>query len=178
MRTDATKTLPALLFWIVTGTFALNLVLLPLLPPFLSLRFNAAWADLFHGALRLSFFPLDRSQWPDFLWRLAFYEVCGTCSAVILWQLRAVLKNLAALRPFVAENARRVGTAAVCLFVVSAAALVRLCFEWLSYGLYQILATYNTLFVPVFFVAGLLCLVTARLFEQAAHLKEDNDLVI
>ncbi|MDR0671666.1 MAG: DUF2975 domain-containing protein [Oscillospiraceae bacterium] len=178
MKTDATKTLSALLFWILTGAFVLNLAVLPLLPPLLSLRFNAEWADLFRGVFRLSFFPLHRGQWPEFFWRLMFYEVCGACSAVMLWQARAVLKNLAALRLFVPENARRVGTAARCSFVISAAALVRLCLEWSAYGLYQVLTAYNTLFVPVFLVAGLLCLVMARLFEQAARLKEDNDLVI
>ncbi|MDR1158252.1 MAG: DUF2975 domain-containing protein [Oscillospiraceae bacterium] len=178
MKTDATETLSALLFWILTGAFVLNLAGLLLLPPFLSLRFNAEWADPFRGAFRLSFFPLDRNQWPEFFWRLTFYEVCGACAAVILWQARAVLKNLAALRLFVLENARRVSTAALCLFVISASALVRLCIEWSTHGLYQILTTYNTLFIPVFFVAGLLCRVMARLFEQAARLKDDNDLVI
>ena len=38
--------------------------------------------------------------------------------------------------------------------------------------------TYNTLFVPVFFMAGLLFMVMSALFRQAAELKEDQDLTI
>ena len=40
------------------------------------------------------------------------------------------------------------------------------------------LFTYNALFVPVFFMAGLLCMVMSALFRQAAELKEDQDLTI
>ena len=38
--------------------------------------------------------------------------------------------------------------------------------------------TYNALFVPVFFLAGLLFLVMSALFRQAAELQEDQDLTI
>ena len=38
--------------------------------------------------------------------------------------------------------------------------------------------TYNALFVPVFLLAGLLCMVMSALFRQAAELKADNDLTI
>ena len=40
------------------------------------------------------------------------------------------------------------------------------------------LFTYNTLFVPAFFMAGLLFLVMSALFRQAAQLQEDQDLTI
>ena len=40
------------------------------------------------------------------------------------------------------------------------------------------LFTYTTLFVPAFFMAGLLFLVMSALFGQAAELKEDQDLTI
>mgnify|MGYP005782888183 FL=1 len=40
------------------------------------------------------------------------------------------------------------------------------------------LFTYNALFIPVFLMAGLLCLVMASLFGQAAVLREENDLTI
>ena len=38
--------------------------------------------------------------------------------------------------------------------------------------------TYNTLFIPIFLMGGLLFLVMSALFRQAAELKEDQDLTI
>ena len=40
------------------------------------------------------------------------------------------------------------------------------------------LFSYNTLFVPLFAMGGLLCMVISALFRQAAELKEENDLTI
>ena len=40
------------------------------------------------------------------------------------------------------------------------------------------LLTYNALFVPIFLLGGLLCLVVSALFRQAAELKAENDLTI
>ena len=40
------------------------------------------------------------------------------------------------------------------------------------------LVTYNALFVPIFAMAGLLCLVMSALFRQAAEMKSENDLTI
>ena len=37
---------------------------------------------------------------------------------------------------------------------------------------------YNALFIPVFFMAGLVFMVMSALFRQAAELKEDQDLTI
>lgn len=42
----------------------------------------------------------------------------------------------------------------------------------------KLLFTYNTLFIPAFFMGGLLFLVMSALFQQAAELKEDQDLTI
>ena len=42
----------------------------------------------------------------------------------------------------------------------------------------QPLTTYNALFVPIFAMFGLLCLVMSALFCQAAELKAENDLTI
>ena len=38
--------------------------------------------------------------------------------------------------------------------------------------------TYNALFVPIFLMAGLLCMVMSALFQQAAQLKAESDLTI
>ena len=40
------------------------------------------------------------------------------------------------------------------------------------------LFTYTALFIPAFFMGGLLFLVMSALFRQAAELKEDQDLTI
>ena len=46
------------------------------------------------------------------------------------------------------------------------------------YGSVAPLLTYNALFVPIFILGGLLCLVMSALFRQAAELKAENDLTI
>ena len=74
-------------------------------------------------------------------------------------------------------NGKRIA-AAVCCFLISAAALLRLAWGLAYYQSIGPLLTYNALFVPIFFMAGLLCLVMSALFRQAAELKEDQDLTI
>ena len=51
-------------------------------------------------------------------------------------------------------------------------------FSLFYYRSLQPLATYNALFVPIFAMFGLLCLVMSALFRQAAELKAENDLTI
>ena len=66
----------------------------------------------------------------------------------------------------------------MCCFVISAAALARTVWRVCYYRSPAPLATYNALFVPIFLMAGLLCMVMSALFRQAAELKEDQDLTI
>ena len=76
------------------------------------------------------------------------------------------------------ENAVSLNRAALCAFLIAAAALIRLLFSLVWYGSIRPLLTYNALFVPIFAMAGLLCLVMSALFRQAAELKAENDLTI
>ena len=76
------------------------------------------------------------------------------------------------------ENAVSLRRAAWSSFAISAAALVRVVFSVCWYGSLLPLATYNALFVPIFAMAGLLCLVMSALFRQAAELKAETDLTI
>ena len=46
------------------------------------------------------------------------------------------------------------------------------------YHSFRPLITYNALFVPVFAMFGLLCLVMSALFRQAAEMKAESDLTI
>ena len=89
-----------------------------------------------------------------------------------------VLQTVRAGRPFQHSNARSMRAASVCCFVICGMAAVRCTWACLYYRTPAPLFTYNALFVPVFLMAGLLCLVMAALFGQAADLREENDLTI
>lgn len=107
-----------------------------------------------------------------------FLVISGICTAIILWQGRRVLRTILQGTPFSAENAVSLRRAAVCAFVIAGAALVRVVWSiWFHHSLLP-LVTYNALFVPIFAMAGLLCLVMSALFRQAAEMKSENDLTI
>ena len=120
------------------------------------------------------------------VWTAGGYEVvltlflwlCGTCTAVILWQARRVLDTILTGETFSMKNAANMKRAAVCCLIISAAALVRLIWGFCTYKSIAPLLTYNALFVPVFFMGFLLCMVMSALFRQAAEMKEENDLTI
>lgn len=107
-----------------------------------------------------------------------FLLVAGVCTAVILWQGRRVLRTILRGEPFSAENAVSLRRAAVCSFVIAGAALVRVVFNLIHFRSAAPLLSYNALFVPLFAMAGLLCLVMSALFRQAAEIKAENDLTI
>ena len=107
-----------------------------------------------------------------------FLVVSGICTAVILWQGRRVLGTILRGEPFSMENAVSLKRAAVCCFMISLAALARVVFSVIYYASPAPLLTYNALFVPIFAMAGLLCLIMSALFCQAAEMKAENDLTI
>lgn len=121
-----------------------------------------------------------REIWQDsYLAVLAmFLEVCGVCTAVILWQAKRVLDTIIKVNPFTLGNAANLKRAAVCCWIISGAALVRLILGFVFYRNIRPLFTYNGLFVPVFLIGGLLCMAMSALFRQAAELKAENDLTI
>ena len=107
-----------------------------------------------------------------------FYWLCGICTALILWQAKKVLNTVLAGDPFRMVNAHALKRAAICCWLISGAALVRLIlWLWMERNAAPVF-TYNTLFVPAFFMAGLLFQVMSALFRQAAELKEDQDLTL
>ena len=120
----------------------------------------AVWTDAYAGVLT------------------AFLLACGVCTAVILWQGKRVLDTILKEKPFCGENAGNLKRAAVCCFLISAFALVRVVWGMIYYQAVRPLLTYCGLFVPVFLMAGLLCLVMSALFRQAAEMKAENDLTI
>ena len=107
-----------------------------------------------------------------------FFWVCGTCTALILWQARSVLDTILAGNPFQLKNARALNRAAVCCWIISGVALLRLLWWlWHDHSAAPFF-TYDALFIPAFLMAGLLFQVMSVLFCQAAELKEDQDLTI
>jgi len=109
---------------------------------------------------------------------MLFLWACGICSAIMLWQAKRVLDTILLGDTFSRKNAVSMMRAAVCCFVISAAALIRLIWSMIYYKSAVSLISYNTLFIPVFLVAGLVFIVMSALFRQAAELKEENDLTI
>ena len=107
-----------------------------------------------------------------------FYWICDTCCGVILWQAKGVLDNLLRGLPFCRSNGAHLARAAISCWVISGCAVARAIFWFRIEGDLSPLFTYNTLFIPGFFMAGLLFQVMAALFRQAAELKEDQDLTI
>ena len=118
--------------------------------------------------------------WTDNILSLVtlFLWLCGICTAVILWQAKKVLDTILAQKPFQMTNARCLHRAAVCCWIIAGAALVRLGLWLWADGTPAPLFTYTALFIPAFFMAGLLFQVMSVLFRQASELKEDQDLTI
>lgn len=116
----------------------------------------------------------------DFFWLVLnlFLLFCGVCTAVILWQGKRVLDTVLKGDPFVQDNAKSLKRAAICCFLISGAALLRLIWGFCTYKSILPLLTYNALFVPIFLMGGLLFMVMSALFRQAAELKAENDLTI
>ena len=107
-----------------------------------------------------------------------FLVFAGIQTALILWQARRVLNTILRGEPFSTENAVSLRRAAWACFLIAGAAMARVLFSVCYYQSPQPLATYNTLFVPMFAMGGLLCLVMSALFRQAAEIKAENDLTI
>lgn len=107
-----------------------------------------------------------------------FLVFAGVQTALILRQARRVLKTILRGEPFSTENAVSLNRAAAGCFLIAGAAMARVIFSVFYYHSLLPLATYNALFVPMFAMGGLLCLVMSALFRQAAELKAENDLTI
>lgn len=107
-----------------------------------------------------------------------FLLVCGICAAVILVQGIHILGAIADGEPFSPKNSVSLKRTAVCCFIVAAAALARTACSTSLKGVASALFSYTALFIPLFIMAGLLCLVMSGLFCRAAEMKQENDLTI
>lgn len=156
-----TARLLRVLVYIVLGC---NVVCLPLVPYFVLM-------SIFVQSMKVLTVPYALAM-------IAFFWICGCCTAVILWQARRILDTILAGDPFRMDNAVSMNRAAAACWVISAVALVRFVAETVILWNPVTFFTYNTLFIPCFFMAGLLFRVMAALFRQAAELQEDRDLTI
>ena len=136
-------------------------------------EWDDALANIFHAPVLIFTYASSRV-----LVLLLFLWACGICSAVMIWQAKRVLDLIIAEDTFSFANARNMMRAAVCCFVISAAALARLIWSIAYYHSVIPLISYNTLFIAVFLVAGLVCSVMSALFRQAAEMKAEQDLTI
>lgn len=183
METAMTRKIAKALSILVLITFICNLIALPVVPPLVYWRanpFHLAAKTALTGNLLVFWLEGLSKTWgePYTLVLTLFLLFSGVCTAIILWQARRVLKTILRGQPFSLENAVSLKRAAVCALLISIAALVRLVFSMFFYQSLQPLTTYNALFVPLFAMFGLLCLVMSALFRQAAEIKEENDLTI
>ena len=190
MSKSTVETIARVLKVLVTVTFVCNLIALPLVPGLVYFRFTSDAMSF--SSLQATFdYDLDdgfgnllmiyfRDVWqePYSTVLTLFLLFSGVCTAVILWQGRRVLGAILRGEPFSLENAVSLRRAAVSSFVISLAALARVVFSLCWYQSPAPLLTYNALFVPIFAMAGLLCLVMSALFRQAAEMKAENDLTI
>ena len=113
-----------------------------------------------------------------FLHDLFHPEADDVTAALILLQGLRVLGTILQGAPFSTQNAVSLRRAAVCSFCIAGAALLRTIWGLWFYQSLRPLATYNALFVPIFTMFGLLCLVMSALFRQATEMKVENDLTI
>ena len=186
MSDTAVRKIVRVLKALVTITLACNLLALLLVPGLAYYHFDlehirAFWAYERDDCL-WAFVSMIVLWWrvgePYSIAMTLFLLFSGVCTAVILWQGRRMLDTVLRGAPFSVQNALRLRRAAACAFLIAAAAVLRTVWGLWFYQSLRPLATYNALFVPVFAVFGLLCLVMSALVRQAAEMQAENDLTI
>ena len=192
MKKVSAEKLAGVLKVLVTITFVCNLIALFFVPGMAFIKSAGGVAGLvaYENPLELPLrlLILCAHCWSWVLWVFSenvyaavlsgFLLFCGSCTAVILWQARRVLNSVLAGETFTLENSANMKRAAICCLLISGAALVRLIWGFTYYQSIRPLLTYNALFVPVFAMGFLLCMVMSALFRQAAEIKAENDLTI
>ncbi len=184
MEQTSVQKLARVLRVMVIVVFACNLIALPIAPSMVYWYANQGELDyrveIGNSVLSLWLHGFSR-VWKNsgYTFMLAlFLVVCGIGTAVILWQGKRVLDTILSGNPFSLDNAGNLKRAAICCFLISGMAFVRLVWGMLDYLDLDPLFSYNALFVPIFLMGGLLFLVMSALFRQAAELKAENDLTI
>lgn len=184
-RTSAQKISDVLIVLSILLLFC-DILALPLIPALVFFRFHdPSWLwsvfqyDFDDGIGNLLRVILeDAWQQPHTAVLSLFLLVCAICAAVILVQAIRILATVADGIPFSLQNSVSLKRAAASCFVISAAALARTVFGIVRQQSFHPLFSYSALFVPLFLMAGLLCLIMSGLFCQATEIKSENDLTI
>ncbi|WP_295583378.1 DUF2975 domain-containing protein [uncultured Oscillibacter sp.] len=186
MESTSVQKIARVLHALVLAALVCNLIMLPLVPGLVLFRFDldgiqALWRYDVDDCLG-NFLDALLSWWyrgePYTIILTLFLLFSGICTAVILWQGLRVLDTILRQQPFSMSNAVSLRRAAGAAFVISGAALARVVFSVCFFRSAVPLLSYNALFVPIFAMFGLLCLVMSALFRQAAEIKAENDLTI
>lgn len=138
---------------------------------------NYEWDDALANLVQAPWWIISRAS-AKVVSLMLFLWACGICSAVLLWQAKRVVDTIIAENTFSFVNAANMMRACFCCFGISAAALIRLIWSMVYYHSAMPIFSYNTLFIAVFAVAGLICIVLSAVFRQAAEMKAENDLTI
>ncbi len=184
MEKNGARTMAYLLRIAVWGILAVNIVALlfvPLLAPMLGRLNSKEEVQAVLDNLTKSGLPAvwrEAITTPETLFPTVGMFFCFILTAAILVQALRVIRTILAEQPFSRDNAANMLRAGLCCFGISGIALLRLSWDLVATGSWASLISYNTLFVPLFLIAGLLMLVMSALFRQAAELKEENDLTI
>ena len=172
-------------------TLFCNIIILPTIPGLVYFRFAAENSITLSGLQGTFAYDFDDGLgnllniYLGYVWQESytaaltlFLLFAGICTAFILWQGLLILEPILWGDPFSIENAHALKKAGLCSFLISAAALARVTFSICFYQSLRPLTTYNALFIPIFAMFGLLCLVMSALFRQAAEMKTEADLTI
>lgn len=180
MKHDGIHRLAAALKVLVTAVWVCNLLILPFAPMIAANSFagGTLW-DVLDAAANGPSALLGQTAaafaqpYPTLLSAALLF--CGVCSAVMLWQARRIVDTILQGFPFSWRNGESFSRAAVRSFLISGVSLIA---SGAGFAMQLSPPTYAVLFVPFFFIVGLLFLVLAALFYEAADLKHENDLTI
>lgn len=180
--------------WLITFCvllLVLDVLALPLLPVLAYFYIGPAGSMTFASLMNVFHYDFDDGlgnllnisigwAWeePDCAVLSLVLLICGVCAAVILVQGVRILSTIADGTPFSDENSRSLSRAAAACFCISAAAALRTVFNLFFHRTPEPLFSYMALFIPLFIMAGLLCLIMSGLFSQAVEIKTENDLTI
>ena len=190
VRTAAQKIADVLIFLCGFLIFC-DILLLPLTPALAYFRFQNPASMRFDHLLAVFAYDFDdgvgnlleiilKESWksPETAVLALFLLLAGICGAVILVQGIRLLASVAdGTCHKLLKQEHRIQRAAAGCFVIAAGALGRTAFTLCRDGAAALLS-YTALFIPLFTMAGLLCLVMAGLFHRAAEMKAGNDLTI
>ena len=152
-----------------------DILLLPLTPALAYFRFQNPASMRFDHLLAV--FAYDFDDGVGNLLEIILKESWKSPETAVLVQGIRLLASVADGTPFSPKNAVYLQRAAAGCFVIAAGALGRTAFTLCRDGAAALLS-YTALFIPLFTMAGLLCLVMAGLFPRAAEMKAENALTI